>query len=47
VSALTGEGISSVFNTAAIEAGTFYPMISAVKAKELQPTSGKRTKGCC
>jgi small GTP-binding protein len=47
VSALTGEGISSLFNAAAIEAANFSTKYILPKSKQLRATSEQKEKNCC
>jgi small GTP-binding protein len=46
VSALTGEGIGSLFNSAAIEASSFSAKVVVTKARPLR-TASEQKRGCC
>jgi small GTP-binding protein len=47
VSALTGEGIASLFNSATIEAANFSAKVTVPKTKQLKSTNEKQEGGCC
>jgi small GTP-binding protein len=47
VSALTGEGIASLFNAAAIEASNFSAKYTVPKSKQLPATSEQKEQVCC